>query len=577
MADSRRDMLGDMAALGLGIAAFFVFAGWWVLIPTNIAWLEVGDRAMHTLGWFYYRDAPWGIPLGDSPHLGLELGSSIALVDGLPLFAIPLKLISAWLPRPFQYWGYWWFLCFVLQALFGYRLALALGAPRRIALLAAAFTIITPAFLYRLPLHMALAGHWVILASLWLFARRSPPPLSAWPLLCGVTGAIHAYLLAMVVAIWFAALVQRWLLASSSRSRLAGEAVVLAAVLAIVLWTVGFFYVGSVDSVGFGYYRLNLLAPLITHRAWSQWVPPLEHSDYDYEGQAFLGIGIYAAIVIAVVTGSILDFRLIATKRWWPLALLLLLFTLFALSNVVGLLNREAQPIPLPPFLEKVGATFRSSGRFVWPALYSLTVTVVVLAARRLSLRLATPLLAVLLAVQIYDSRQGWGEFRAFVASPGTTWHSSLTSPFWERAATSGLRKIRAVRQRLRATDWKDVEDFAYRHGMQTDVAYLGRIDVNTLIALYAHEQDAIAKGSLDLDTLYLLDFVNARAVAEHLAADDLFAVIDREIVYVRHGANLVDGLGIDPQGARHISRWVPDAIAFPDVPAWLAVLARSG
>ena len=107
-----------LAAILLGVAGFFVFAGWWVLIPTNIAWLVSGDKAMHQLGWMFFRDTPWGLPPGASPRLGLELANSIALVDGLPLFAIPFKLIAALLPRPFQYWGDWWLLCFVLQSLF---------------------------------------------------------------------------------------------------------------------------------------------------------------------------------------------------------------------------------------------------------------------------------------------------------------------------------------------------------------------------------------------------------------------------------------------------------------------------
>ena len=40
------------------------------------------------------------------------------------------------LPEPFQYWGYWLLLSFVLQAVFGWRVARELGAPRvgRVAL-----------------------------------------------------------------------------------------------------------------------------------------------------------------------------------------------------------------------------------------------------------------------------------------------------------------------------------------------------------------------------------------------------------------------------------------------------------
>ena len=209
MPEKLRDLLGGLAALALGVAGYFMIFGWWPLIPTNIAFLDHADRAMHTLGWMFYRDAPWGIPPGSSPNLGIELSNSIALVDGLPLFAIPLKLLSAWLPRPFQYWGYWWLLCCMLQAVFAYLLALEMGARRSVAVIAAGFAIMTPAFIFRLTLHMALSGHWVLLAALWLYAKRSPPRLYAWPLLCALTASIHAYLLVMVLAIWLAAWVQR--------------------------------------------------------------------------------------------------------------------------------------------------------------------------------------------------------------------------------------------------------------------------------------------------------------------------------------------------------------------------------
>ena len=123
MSEKVLDGLGGLAALLLGLAGFLVLIGWTTLIPTNIGWLDFADRAMHTLGWMFFRAAAWGNPPGLSPELGLELSNSIGLVDGLPLFAVPLKLVSAWLPQPFQYWGAWLLICFLLQALFAYLIA----------------------------------------------------------------------------------------------------------------------------------------------------------------------------------------------------------------------------------------------------------------------------------------------------------------------------------------------------------------------------------------------------------------------------------------------------------------------
>ena len=105
MPERLRDALGITAAVLLGAAAFLVYCSGWVLIPTNIAWLDFADRAMHQLGWMFYRQAPWSMPPGVSPLLGIEIANSIALVDGLPLFAIPFKLLAHWLPKPYKYGG----------------------------------------------------------------------------------------------------------------------------------------------------------------------------------------------------------------------------------------------------------------------------------------------------------------------------------------------------------------------------------------------------------------------------------------------------------------------------------------
>ena len=304
MPERLRNVLGLVAAFALGIVAFVVLIGWQTLIPTNIGWLNFADRAMHTLGWMFFRQAPWGMPPGANPKLGLELANSIALVDGLPLFALPAKLVGAWLPHPFQYWGDWLLISIVLQAVFAYAIARELQAGRLVALCAAAFAIITPAYMFRVEMHLALSGHWTILAALYLYVRREAPKAWMWPLLVILTSAIHAYLLAMVGGIWLAALVERlWTRRMEWSAALIEVAASLAGTL-VVLWAAGFFATGSIGTYGYGDYKLNLLWPLLTYRGWSHLVPDWPHTKYDYEGLSFLGIGILALLLLSLVTGA---------------------------------------------------------------------------------------------------------------------------------------------------------------------------------------------------------------------------------------------------------------------------------
>src|SRR5690606_21077469 len=157
---------------------------------------------------------------------------------------------------------------------------------------------------FRIPMHMALSSHFVVLAALFLYVRREPPRLFMWPLLIGITSAIHATLLAMVLAIWGAALLQRLWTKRTPFSTLAFEVLVAIAVALATLWVVGFFGTSDYGARGYGSYKLNLLWPIMSYR-WSEIFPDLLHGRFDYEGLSFLGVGILALLLIAVLTGAI--------------------------------------------------------------------------------------------------------------------------------------------------------------------------------------------------------------------------------------------------------------------------------
>ena len=548
MSEKVLDGLGGLAALLLGLAGFLVLIGWTTLIPTNIGWLDFADRAMHTLGWMFFRAAPWGNPPGLSPELGIELSNSIGLVDGLPLFAIPLKLVSAWLPQPFQYWGAWLLICFLLQALFAYLIARQLQAGRLLALVAAAFVLITPAYIFRIQMHLALSGHWTILAALYLYVRRETPPLWWWPLLVTLTAGIHAYLLAMVVALWFAAIVQRLL----SRQQTAFEAIIelvagFAAALA-VLWTSGFFLTGTLGTYGYGDYKLNLLWPLLTYKGWSQIFPDLPHTKYDYEGLSFLGIGILALLALSLASGAFGQLRAAATRRWWPLLVVLVGMMLFAVSANVHLAEFQVIKLTLPQLLEDIASTFRSTGRFVWPLLYVITIGAVVMIGRRLRFWFALPLTLAALGAQVADSAPALLQFATRLPPVSDTWDTPLVSPFWQRAAEAGITRVRVIPVVSNpGTDWKALGYYAVTHHMGIDSVYLGRVDAKALAALRAREAEAVKTGSFDPGTLYILDPPTALEAQKRLAPDDLFAFVDHRIVLVKGGARLADGLDLAP------------------------------
>lgn len=528
-----------IAAVLFGIAFCWIWAGPVALDPTSVGWLRNGDPAMHTLGWWAFRDAPWGWPPGASPALGIELGSSVALADALPLFAFPFKLLSPLLPPQFQYWGLWFLLCFSLQAWFGYRLARALGLAPPLALVAALFAIVYPPFLNRISYHMALGGHWSILAALYLYVRPASARW-AWPLLLGSLAAVHGYLLAIGGALWIASLGQRIWLRNVPRLALLLEVLAALAAVFAVLYLTGTFMVRGLGSAGFGLYSMNLVS-FFDADGWSSIVPDLETG---YESRVFSGIGILA-LTIALIPFALRSARSILTRRWLPLIIAFVLLTLYAISNIVTLGPLQIAYIPLPGMIQRLAEIFRSSGRMFWPVGYFGIFVAVLLLARRWPSH-ALLIAAVLLALQIADTAHRWTRFRP--DGPATaTWSTPMTSPVWEALATR-YQRLRALPLRPVNGNWRNLSYFAVTHGLATDAVYLGRLDDERFRkALDAADRTA-ATGAFDPAAFYILEPGAALKVWRHVAPDDLMTKIDGLTVFARGAADLARAAGIAPQ-----------------------------
>lgn len=560
--------MGDAAGISIredrtcaALAVLFGFAFCWIwaggaLDPTNVAWLGRGDAAMHTLGWWFYRDAPWSWPPGASPNLGLEISNSVALADALPLFAIPFKLLDPVLPPQFQYWGLWFLLSFMLQGWFGYRLGRALDLSPPLALIAALFCIFSPPFLNRIAGHMALGGHWTILAALYLYVRPVPPPHWAWPLLLGVLAAIHGYLLAMCGGIWVAALVQRLWARAERPSALAGEvAAVLVAVFGI-LYLTGTFMVRGLTSAGYGVYPLQLLSPFDPN-GWSRLLPDIP--SINSEGFAFPGIGALIAILV-MLPAALRSFRTLLAPRWLPLVVVMALLIVFAVTNVITVGPRVVARIPMPELFYSIAEIFRASGRMVWPLGYLSILVALVLAARRWPAR-ATVIVALLLVLQVADTASQWSRFQDRATNHAEGWTTALASPLWDALATR-YQRVRTIPVVEWNPNWLQLSYYARTHGMGTDAVYLGRIDRARLLAARDAAEQAVATGIYDPGAVYILNRGPALDAWGRRGPDDLLRELDGLFVFAPGGADLATSLGLAAQVQPHPAPAAPGPIA---------------
>jgi hypothetical protein len=559
---ARDDRACAILAVLVGAAFCWIWAGPVIIDPTSVAWLGRGDAAMHTIGWWFYRDGPWGWPLGANPNLGLELSSSIALADGLPLFAIPFKLLAPILPPQFQYWGLWFLLSFSLQGWFGYRLGRAFDLPPPLALVGALFCVLYPPFVGRISGHMALGGHWGILAALWLYVRPVPPPRWAWPLLLSVMGAVHGYLFVMCGAIWAAALVQRLWQRRMPWHAGAIEAVAAVAAVLATLWVNGTLMVSSYAMPGFGLFRMNLLS-FFNSAGWSRLLPSIPVGPEEGEGMAYPGTGMLVLFVVALVLGLPRDLRRAIGPRWLPLLLVFVGFTLFALANIVSAGPWVIARIHLPIEIETFASIFRASGRFFWPVGYLIIFVVLLVLQRRLR-TLVMALAASMLLLQVADSAGQWTRFRSNAGERSTEWKTRLVDPVWE-ALAERYQRVRGLPAFELDPNWLDLGYYGQRYGLAVSTVYLARVDQKRLAATLAAADEVLASGSFDPDTIYVLSRGAAHRAIPHVAPDDLFIDVDGLIVFARGGADIATSTGHTQRHVPAFDALTPGEIVVPD------------
>lgn len=523
-----RDRRGALLAALVGALVFLLYCDPRILDPRTISWVMSGDPAQQFLGWEFFRKTPWlQFPLGANPSCGTEQPASIVYTDSLPLLALPAKALRALLPEPFQYQGLWILACFVLQPLFAWRLIGRFTDDRAPRLLGAALFALAPPMLWRLHGHYALLAHWMILAALAeLFAPRHRP--RSWALLLGVSALVHAYLLALVAAIGVTGLVRRVRARERTRREALIESAAAVCGLGLLLWVVGYFLTPRISGGSYGYFRMNLAAPLDPDGIWSGLVPDLPAAGSgDYEGFNFLGLATVGMLIAGAVRGLAAERPRFDGRRWAPLLVLAVGLTLFAVSHRLSFVGHELFEIPIGDRIERKLGVFRSSGRMFWPVVYLIYLGAVVGLWRLFRRRAALVLTLSLLVLQLFDQRASMAWFRsrferALAADP------TLDSPFWAEAA-GRYRRIVFVSPTVDLAGAEPLLHFAATQDLPVNVAYTSRSDLRRHERRQAELEQALGAGEVESTALYV--FLGRdeawRRLRRRRSRGDLVAVVD--------------------------------------------------
>ncbi len=422
-----------LLAIVLGLCNAAILLGWSVVNPLNISWL-IGDNASHHLGWAFYRyQSPVTFPLTWTDRIGYPAGTSIALIDSVPLVALLFRPLSAVLPEPFQYLGLYASLCFVLQAYFGFRLCARLFPGHLLViLLGGMFFLLSPPLTWQVFGHFPHLGHWLVLAGLDSYFRDTESPLKwisrHWGVLA-LSAGVNPYIAAQCFFIAMAA-VGRLLLERRCSWRMGGALLVLTP--AVLFASLLFFGVlverspGTYWAPGYGELSLNLLAPINPMVFGSIVLPALPVTNPgQFEGYNYLGLGIIALLVVNLARRP-RSFAWLLDRRLLPLVGLALVCTATAASTRVTVGSLTLLDLDLPRSVGALVEGLRVSGRLFWPVHYLLVAAALSLTFWHVKPRYRVPILAAALVLQAAD-------LKTLRSSVRTTIDQSIADPLRSR------------------------------------------------------------------------------------------------------------------------------------------------
>lgn len=481
----------------LGALCFTAVYGIRVLNPCYDDWLlNRGDLTQHYLGWCFFRRSAWTFPIGLTDGLAYPDYSSVIFTDSIPLLAVFFKLLSPLLPETFQYFGWWGLACFMLQGLFAAKLLDALHIGRVQILLGSLLFILSPTVIEKMFRHTALGGHWIILAAIYLFVRHRhlyrdiKKAALYWGLIGAYIGSVHMYLLPMcgafVCGFVLCGLLLEERLGNKIRHILPGAAFTLGLSAAVYLLG-GFSTRADAGSSDLGEFSFNLNG-FFNAKGYSRFLPSLAtYHDGQYEGFAYLGLGVFILLAFALIyMAQLLYRRARMGKRREEDRAFVLYGTVYVLMSV-GLILFAASPevtfgdkllfvLTDSSTLTHYWGMFRSSGRIVWPVCYLIDIGVIVCSDRLFTKKnAAAAVLAVCVLLQIFDiSGKLLGSRKTFARE--ITYEAPLKSGIWAQLSEREvLAHIIWVSHNIDNNGIMHIAKYAYDNGLTMNNFYFAR------------------------------------------------------------------------------------------------------
>jgi hypothetical protein len=156
-----------------------------------------------------------------------------------------------------------------------------------------------------------------------------------------------------------------------------------------------------------------------------------------------------------------------------------------------------------------------------WPVFYVIAIIGIYFLIRGYSKKIATTVLGIALAVQIFDTSGAWLEIKNKINHPGAQPVSSLSDPFWADAAKHYKKVVRVPVWNEQAI-WEKFANYAAQNQLGTNSVFMGRVDQQKIERSNQKINEMLSQGKFEPDTLYIVEdnFVSQFAKAMNPQAD---------------------------------------------------------
>ena len=510
----------------VAIIIFHYKIGIWNVLPFNVEWLlQASDWPQHQLGWEFFRRTAWNWPLGEFSNLLYPVDTNIGFTDSIPLLAISFKLFDFILPGFFQYIGLWLFINLILQGYLAFLIFKKLNLPTNYAIVAGVLLQLTPALIARFN-HPALTAHWLILLTIYNYIsfKGNSKDIYLNFLAIVLSSLIHPYLAIMIIPLSLANL---WRFQSWRKVILLS---VIAIVVPVILWmSIGYFVEYSIgDRQSLGYYSASLQT--FFNPAYAIWNHNIRDASFwlnvrsprymlQYEGFAYLGIGLLIAIILnfisliikiiqkpsPVITYIINSIKSIFLTRKIFFILALLGISLYAIMyhDIVLKIEAYGNIYVIRAFLEKAGV-IRANGRFIWPLMYIVIILAIYLIYKLMPKKAYYILLILLLAQSIDISPLikerlfKDQEFTNISSNSGLFWRDLIKNYDKVYMYPGGQRSYNRDDDYIIFTFW------AAQNNIPINAGYLSRYDIEISRKFNLELEQNLNNYNLDKNALYI-------------------------------------------------------------------------